>query len=93
MQVALEARAPDGSVIELAKSEEWQPTTKYTRFLAKLQTNASSERVSFVVRVIGKGTAWADQLSLMPDDNLQGWRKDVVEAIKASRPGLIRKKS
>jgi alpha-N-arabinofuranosidase len=90
MQVALEARAPGGSTIELAATDPWEPTAKYTCFSAKLQPKGSSDRVAFVARVIGKGTVWADQLSLMPENNLQGWRPDVVEAIKASRPSLIR---
>jgi alpha-L-arabinofuranosidase len=90
VQVALEARAPDGSTIELATGDAWQPTAQYTRFSAKLQPTGSSDRVGFVLRATGKGTVWADQLSLMPEDNLQGWRPDVIHAIKASKPALIR---
>jgi alpha-N-arabinofuranosidase len=90
VQVTLEARAHDGSAIELATDDMWEPTAQYTRFSAKLKPTGSSDRAAFVVRVTGKGTAWADQLSLMPEDNLQGWRPDVVQAIKASKPALIR---
>ena len=90
VQVALEARAPDGSTTELASADPWEPTRTYTRFSAKLKPNGSSDRAAFVVRVTGNGTVWADQLSLMPEDNLQGWRTDVVDAIKAARPALIR---
>jgi alpha-N-arabinofuranosidase len=38
------------------------------------------------------GTIWVDQVSLMPDDKdtVKGWRKDVVEAVKAIKPGNIR---
>jgi hypothetical protein len=90
MQVALETPAPDGSNIELATADPWEPTAQYTRFSATLQPKASSDRVAFVVRGIGKGTIWADQLSLMPADNRRGWRTDVTEAVKASRPSLIR---
>ena len=32
----------------------------------------------------------ADDFSLMPADNLGGWRKDVVEALRKVRPGIIR---
>ncbi len=90
VQVALEAPAEGGSSIELAAANPWRPAAQYTRFSARLQPKGSSDRVALVVRVSGKGTAWADQLSLMPEDNLQGWRTDVVEAVKASRPALIR---
>jgi len=90
VQVAFEARVPDGSTVELATVDTWEPTAQYTRFSAKLEPKGSSDRVAFVVRVTGKGTVWADQLSLIPEDNLRGWRTDVVEAIKVSRPSLIR---
>jgi alpha-N-arabinofuranosidase len=90
VQVVLEGRAPDGSPIELAAGKVWEPTAQYRRFTADLTCDGSSHDAAFVVRVTGKGTVWADQLSLVPDDNRDGWRADVVEAIKASRPGLIR---
>ena len=38
----------------------------------------------------GPGTLWIDQVSLMPTDNVFGWRRDVAEALKALRPGIIR---
>ncbi len=90
VQVALEARAPDGAAVELAAAAPWLPTARYTRFSATLRPNGSSDRVAFVVRVTGTGIAWADQLSLTPADNRLGWRTDVVEAIRAARPSLIR---
>ncbi|HEV3344821.1 MAG TPA: alpha-L-arabinofuranosidase C-terminal domain-containing protein [Pirellulales bacterium] len=90
VQVVLETRAPDGSPVELAAGESWKPTAEYGRFNTRLEPTGSTDQAALVVRVTGKGTVWADQLSLVPDDNRQGWRADVVEAIKASRPGLIR---
>ena len=38
----------------------------------------------------GEGRAWADKLSLMPADNLLGWRPDVVQAIKDVHPAILR---
>jgi alpha-N-arabinofuranosidase len=90
VQVALEGRAPDGTTVELAASEPWMPTESYSRFSARLRPRSTSDRVTFLLRVMGEGTVWADRLSLMPEDNARGWRRDVVEAIKASRPSLIR---
>lgn len=90
VQPALEARAPDGSTVVLATAESWEPRAHYTRFTAKLKPHGSSDRASFVLHTSGKGTAWVDQVSLTPADNLAGWRADVVAAIKASRPALIR---
>jgi alpha-L-arabinofuranosidase len=90
VQVALETKAPSGLSIELATAPAWKPTAQYTRFTANLQPQGSTDRAALVVRVTGSGTVWIDQLSLVPDDNREGWRTDVVEAIKASRPSLIR---
>ncbi|HJT34483.1 MAG TPA: alpha-L-arabinofuranosidase C-terminal domain-containing protein [Pirellulales bacterium] len=89
-QVALETQSPDGATVELATGDFWTPTAKYSRFAAELRPTGSTDRAALVLRVTGTGTAWADRLSIMPDDNRQGWRPDVVEAIKASRPSLIR---
>lgn len=90
VQAVLFARLPDGTSSELAIGDTWQPTAEYQRFSAELQATRSSDRVVFALRVSGNGTVFADRLSLMPQANLHGWRPDVVEAIKASRPSLIR---
>ncbi|HWB10698.1 MAG TPA: alpha-L-arabinofuranosidase C-terminal domain-containing protein [Pirellulales bacterium] len=90
VQAVLEARAPDGRAIELASGEVWAPTAEYGRFTTRLKCTGSTDAAALVWRVTGKGTVWVDQLSLTPDDNLDGWRADVVEAVKASRPSLIR---
>jgi alpha-L-arabinofuranosidase len=90
VRAAIEALAPDGSTVELASAEPWTPTPEFTRFSATFVPRGSSDRAVFVLRVTGKGAAWADQLSLMPADHREGWRTDVVEAIKVARPALIR---
>jgi alpha-N-arabinofuranosidase len=33
---------------------------------------------------------WIDNASLMPEDTVGGWRRDVVEAVRALKPGIIR---
>ena len=38
----------------------------------------------------GPGEMWIDQISFMPKDNVFGWRRDVANALKALRPGIIR---
>ena len=45
---------------------------------------------AFGLRVEGEGKVWADNLSVMPKDNMSGWRRDVVGAIKELQPTLIR---
>jgi alpha-N-arabinofuranosidase len=38
----------------------------------------------------GPGTLWLDNTSLMPEETVGGWRPDVVAALKALKPGVIR---
>ncbi len=38
----------------------------------------------------GAGRVWLDKLSLMPGDNVEGWRRDVVEAMKELAPPIVR---
>src|SRR5262249_50692882 len=35
-------------------------------------------------------TLWLDNASLMPVDTVGGWRRDVVDAVRALKPGIIR---
>jgi alpha-N-arabinofuranosidase len=90
VQVILKASLPDGHFDELAIAELPAPWASWTRCSADLKAAGASDRVVFELRVIGKGTVWVDKLSLMPADNLSGWRPDVVEAIRASHPAVIR---
>jgi alpha-N-arabinofuranosidase len=55
-----------------------------------MSSKGESDRVVFEVWVKGRGSVWADKLSLMPADNLQGWRRDVIDAIKETHPSLVR---
>ena len=49
-----------------------------------------TDRVVFEVRVEGEGSVWVDKLSLMPTDNVKGWRRDVVDVVKDVQPTLVR---
>jgi alpha-N-arabinofuranosidase len=42
------------------------------------------------ITFLGTGTVWLGALSLMPEGSLDGWRPDVVEAVRGLRPPLIR---
>jgi len=65
-------------------TEEWQ---RYSFVLPALGEAANAE-----VRIVagGSGTVWLGAASLMPADNLGGWRADVVEVLRAVRPATIR---
>ncbi|MDQ6631853.1 MAG: hypothetical protein M3Y82_08850, partial [Verrucomicrobiota bacterium] len=88
--VLLKFRLPDGNWMSLgsakipALSQNWQKRS--VEFVSSGETDAAV----FELRVKGAGNVWADKLSLMPSDNLKGWRPDVIEAIKESKPSIIR---
>jgi alpha-N-arabinofuranosidase len=90
VQAVLKTALPDGRFAELAAAELPSPSATWTRFSGQLTTSGTTDRAVFELRVLGKGTVWADKLSLMRVDNQRGWRQDVVDAIKASRPAVIR---
>jgi alpha-L-arabinofuranosidase len=89
-QVLLKARQPDGSDMELSAAEPVVSSTRWARVSGVLKAGGTTDRAIFEIRVRGEGSLWVDKVSLMPERNRQGWRDDVVEAIRASRPGVIR---
>ena len=88
--VILKTPLPDGKWMELASANLPQPSSQWKKYSAKLIANGTSDRAVFELRAVGKGDLWLDKLSLMPSDNVKGWRKDVVQAIKEAHPGIIR---
>ncbi|HET6488057.1 MAG TPA: hypothetical protein VFH83_16635, partial [Spirochaetia bacterium] len=88
--VRLKTRHPDGSWIELASHALSVPASAWAKQSFELVSAGTTDRAVFELSAFGSSTLWADKLSLMPKDNQNGWRRDVVEAVRAARPGLIR---
>jgi alpha-N-arabinofuranosidase len=63
---------------------------EWRRFAGPLTCCATDPAACFAIVLDAPGTLWVDKVSLMPSGNLDGWRPDVVEAVKAARPGIIR---
>jgi alpha-N-arabinofuranosidase len=63
---------------------------EWRRFEAELRSPVTDTQALFAIMLDRPGTLWIDKVSLMPEDNMGGWRRDVVEAVKASKPGIIR---
>ncbi|MGA2623865.1 MAG: alpha-L-arabinofuranosidase C-terminal domain-containing protein [Bacteroidota bacterium] len=72
------------SATKFSATEEWK---KYTARLLPLEPSGNA---SLVVEFRGPGTIWIDQVSLMPERTVGGWRIDVVKALKELKPGIIR---
>ncbi len=65
-------------------NEQWQ------RFSGYLTSEVSDDNAEIAIGIPCEGTFWIDKVSLMPADNKYGWRQDVVESIRAMKPGIIR---
>ena len=68
----------------------FRPTYQWQRFEAVLEPTGTNPSATLSISFRGPGTLWIDQVSLVSIDNVFGWRRDVAEALKALRPGIIR---
>ncbi len=91
---ARELRSPVQVVIwsqgQTYASATFQPTQRWNRFETILKPTGSAPSATLSISFRGPGTLWIDQVSLMSTDNVFGWRRDVAEALKSLRPGIIR---
>src|SRR5579883_668479 len=69
---------------------EFRPTNKWTKHRARLVIEGVDTNAILSITFRGPGTLWLDNASLMPEKTVDGWRPDVVEAVKALKPGIIR---
>ena len=75
---------------KLLASAELQPGEEWGKLKAVLDTADTETNATLTIEFRGPGTLWLDNASLMPQNNVGGWRPDVVEALKALKPGIIR---
>jgi alpha-L-arabinofuranosidase len=90
IRVALKALLPDGSWTTLAELGPLSPGAAWTKFSGTLVSRGTTDRAVLEIEARGPGHLWLDKLSLMPEDNVQGWRRDVVEALKELAPPIVR---
>lgn len=88
--IELKALLPTGKWMTLASAEIGPLSTVWKKYTTELISTGATDRAVFEFRVQGQGTIWADKLSLMPADNVQGWRRDVIDVIKDAQPALVR---
>ncbi len=87
--VSLKALLPDGSWTTLASSRLPKAGAEWRMITARLISAGTTDRAVLEFDVRG-ASVWLDKLSLMPEDNIQGWRRDVVEAMKELAPPILR---
>ncbi|HEV3144206.1 MAG TPA: alpha-L-arabinofuranosidase C-terminal domain-containing protein [Gemmataceae bacterium] len=69
---------------------EFQPTGEWKKYTARLAFASYDDNTTISITFLGPGTLWLDSASLMPEKTVGGWRPDVVEAVRALKPGIIR---
>jgi alpha-N-arabinofuranosidase len=69
---------------------EFRPDGKWQKYHARIVPAGTEANATLCISFRGPGTLWLDNASLMPEDTAGGWRPDVVEAIRALKPGVIR---
>ena len=90
VRASLKAELPDGTWTTLAVAEPGSAGTEWRRFSGRFVSRGTTDRAVFEIEAAGKGRLWLDKLSLMPEDNVEGWRRDVVDAVKELGPPIIR---
>jgi len=55
-----------------------------------LPVDVGDDEAEFSITIDQPGKLWVGAVSLMPSDNLNGWRRDVVELIREIRPPVLR---
>jgi alpha-L-arabinofuranosidase len=83
------ARVRDAAGRVLAEAA-LRSTAAWKKHSAKLRYAGTTENGTFSFELRGPGTLWIDQASLMPEDTINGWRPEAVEAIRALKSGIIR---
>jgi alpha-N-arabinofuranosidase len=90
VSVGLKVELPDGSWMTLASVRIGAPSAKWKKLAGRLVSRGTTDQAVFEVEAVGEGRLWLDKLSLMPEDNVEGWRRDVVEAMKELGPPVLR---
>ena len=65
-------------------------TSTYTKRLFRLPAKASSDRASFEITGTGSGSFYVGTVSLMPADNIEGFRPDTIALLRQLHSGMWR---
>lgn len=90
LAVRIKSLLPDGQWMILAGATLPRVGTDWTKNSERLTSTGTSDRAVIEIEAAGEGSLWIDKLSLMPTDNIDGWRRDVVEAVRQLRPPILR---
>jgi alpha-L-arabinofuranosidase len=88
--VSLKSQLPDGSWTTMATARLPAFSTDWQRYAVAMKSQGATDRAVFEIAVQGSGHLGADKLSLMPEDNVHGWRRDVVDVVRDLHPPIVR---
>ena len=83
-----QAKRVEGEIY--AQKEIAIPNKDWNRFTFILKPTQTDKNGIFTITFKGSGILWVGSVSLMPDDNISGFRKDVIEALRTIHPPNIR---
>jgi alpha-L-arabinofuranosidase len=86
----LKVRLPTDEWLTLAAADLGTFSTEWRKQTLRMNSIGRSDQVLFELRVTGEGHLWADKLSLMPEDNISGWREDVIAVTKDIHASIVR---
>jgi alpha-N-arabinofuranosidase len=69
---------------------EFSPAAGWSMYRAALVPAGTDANATLTIEFRGPGTLWLDNATLMPSDAIGGWRPDVVAAVRAMKPRIIR---
>ena len=90
LTLTVKALLPDGTWMTLGRAGLRTPGEDWEKLTCQIVSAGTTDRAVLEIAVSGTGYLWADKLSLMPSDNIDGWRRDVVEAVREMRPPVLR---
>ncbi|MCS7265167.1 MAG: DUF1080 domain-containing protein, partial [Armatimonadetes bacterium] len=97
--VWVRGEAPNGLVVRLREGEKVvaeqklpEPAAEWREYPFEFKPNETAENATFEIAAIAPAKVWVDQVSMMSESSMKvgGFRPDLLEALKAIRPTVIR---
>jgi alpha-N-arabinofuranosidase len=80
-----------GAFVAAYAGTEFQSiASEWTRYSATLVPDTDDRDAELSIRISAPGALYIDRVTLTPEDNVRGWRRDVVEAVRELMPHCIR---